>query len=234
MPLDEDDQAVELHTLSRLGREVRALDDVLISLNHGAVELTGATHDRGVQLAAILLLARAWNSLWRARVDVTTGYYIQGFAMCRTAFEDWLVMEYLDARPADAPLWLKGITVQADEYNTMTFAKIIPVVAERIPAAGAMYGDLCSMSHPTGASLRWSLDADADTWSLRAGPKFDEADARSALTYLLTIALQLYTPIERLHLAMLGSFHSEWREASRPVIAEACRILGTKTPWDRE
>jgi hypothetical protein len=167
-----------------------------------------------------------------ASVDATSGYYIQAFALCRTAFEDWGVLEYLDEHPEDATLWLKGITAEGADFNTMTFAKIWPVVEQRVASAGKLYGDLCSMSHPTGASLRWTFDADADTWSLRVGSTYNREDAVSTLTYLLSVALQLYTPVERLHIKMLGGLRSEWRANARPIIGDACAVLGVRSPWE--
>src|SRR5437660_4998023 len=102
MPLEDDDAAVRVQTMFDLGEHVAALDDVLIHLNHGCVELSAAQHDRGPKLVSMLLFTRAWNALWRARVDAAAGYYVQAFTLCRAAYEDWDVLEYIAERPGEA------------------------------------------------------------------------------------------------------------------------------------
>ena len=231
MTIEEDDARVAVESLGLLGDSFRVLDDVLIHLNHGCALLAGKDHDRGPHLAAILLLARAWNSLWRARVDIASGYYVQSLVLCRAAYEDFGVLEYLSENAEDAGLWLKGVTAPAAEFNTLPFSKIWPVVERRLAAAGAVYGELCTMAHPTGASLHGSVNVDADGWIVRAGPKFDGEDANVALRYALMIALQLFTPLERLHVSMLGDFDREWQTEGKPLVDKVCVILGARAPW---
>lgn len=230
MNIHEQELACANQTMAALGAEVTALDDVLFHLSDGCANLSRAEHDRGPRLAALLLLTRAWNSLWRARVAALSGYYVQAFILCRAAYEDWGVLEYIDMIPGEADHYLQGITLEAADYNTPKWNKIWPVVEQRMKMAGAMYGDLCKMSHPTGVSLRWSVDTTPDTWIFRVGPYFDVDDARAVLVHLLATAVMLWTPIERLHLAMLGGFQVEWQARGRPLVNRASEAIGVPPP----
>ena len=88
--LEEQDARVLAQSRTAMSAKIAILDELIISLNHGTVVLAGWKHDDGHQFLLGLMVATAFNHLYRARQDALNGYPVASMALTRAAWETFV------------------------------------------------------------------------------------------------------------------------------------------------
>jgi len=224
--LDQTDQQVRRDSLAAMPREIRLLDDILLHMNHGMASLSGASNDRGLDFLAMLLLHRAFGSLWRAREDAVCSYPIQALTLCRAALEDWGTLCYIEHHPETRNLWLRDvleeIEVSGREPRFKDIWTDLGKLGERPDEA---YAVLSLFSHPRGRGLPWLYHADARTTYFHVGGHFDQRDLSVCLYFLVTVAQPFLERIAQLQFRVLGDAVLEWVQQGNEMTKEASAFL---------
>ncbi len=210
-PLDAQDADIVEKSLSATPAEIKLADDLILALNHGTALLSGWKHDRGLDFVIGILVADAFNKLYRARIDAVAGYETPSMTLIRSAFESWLAAKWLREHPEQAPLWAAYFFQEQDETG------------EHVPPANRMmrdlgeeqivhdtYDALSKFGHPRGKGLRWLFHGSGDQVSVHYGLHFDEDGLSMCLFFLVTTAQHLLPVIERLQRKVLGNVSPEW------------------------
>ena len=210
--LDETDAGIRRKSLATLREEIKLLDDLILLLNNGTSLLTGAKHDRGLNFLAAVLIARAFNTLWRAREDLLCGYAVQSMALCRAALEDWTTLIWLELHPdrVDMFLWAILSDVERPAGAPPKFEAMWKELGALGTIPSAMYDSLSKFSHPKSIGLRWLIHSDPDTTTFHYGGYFDEYYLRVSLFHLLQVAQVFGERVARLQFRMLGEVNADW------------------------
>ncbi len=206
--------------------EIKVLDDLILLMNQGTALLSGRKHDRGLNLLAGILVGRAFNSLWRAREDLLSGYPVQSLMLCRAALEDWATLIWLELHPEKVNLFLWAIypDVKRPTDYPPKFEAIWKELGDlgKIPAV--MYDTLSKFAHPKGIGLRWLVEFDEQNTTFHYGSQFDQDRLKIVLFNLIQIAQAFGERIARLQNRMLGKPDESWLARGR---ASSVRAIAT-------
>jgi hypothetical protein len=224
--VDQIDQQVRRDSLVAMPKEIRLLDDILLHMNHGIVPLSGVTNDRGLDFLAMLLLHRAFGSLWRAREDAVCGYPVQSLTLCRAALEDWGTLCYIERHPETRNLWLRDVLEEIEASGREPrFKDIWSDLGKLGERPDEAYGVLSLFSHPRGRGLPWLYHADAKTTYFHVGGRFDQHDLSVCLYFLVTVAQPFLERIAQLQFRVLGDAVLEWVQQGNELTKEASAFL---------
>lgn len=224
--LDQIDQQVRSASSEAMPKEIRLLDDILLHMNHGMRPLSGATNDRGLNFLAMLLLHRAFGSLWRAREDAVCGYPVQSLALCRSALEDWGTLCYVERHPEKRNVWLRDVLdeVEASEREPK-FSEIWKDLGQLQEIAKEAYSILSLFAHPRGVGLPWLYHWDAAKTYFHVGGHFGQRPLQMCLYFLVIVAQPFLERTARLQSRVLGEAISEWVERGNEITKEASAFL---------
>ncbi len=228
-PLDAMDEEVRKQSYAALGKEIELLDHLVLHINHGKSVLTGQKHDRGLNFLTGILLARAFNSLWRAREDAVLGYYAECLTLCRSALEHWATARWVELYPESLNMLLWAILEEVER----------PPPDVRVPSTNDMLGDLGDLAknvrvmydvlskfaHPRSIGLRWLIDFDEEATYFHVGSHFDEHRLKTCLYFLVGTAQACLEPVARLQNRMLGSVDEGWLKDGRDLSSRAGEFM---------
>jgi hypothetical protein len=205
---------------------IRLLDDILLHMNHGMAPLSGVTNDRGLDFLAMLLLHRAFGSLWRAREDAVCGYPVQSFVLSRAALEDWGTLCYVERHPETRELWLRDVLDEVEASGREPrFKEIWRDLGPLGERADEAYSVLSLFAHPRGRGLPWLYHWDATKTYFHVGGHFDRRALDMCLYFLVTVAQPLLERIAQLQFRVLGDAILEWVQRGNELTKEASAFL---------
>jgi len=224
--LEQIDQQVRSASLAAMPEEIRLLDDILLHMNHGMVPFSGVSNDRGLNLLPVLLLHRAFGSLWRARESTICGYPIQSLTLCRTALEDWGTLCYVQRHPERRNLWLRDVFEEVgDPGQAPSFRDIWDDLGELGQAAKRAYSILSLFAHPRGRGFRWLYHSDAETVYFHTGGYFDQRALERCLFTIIPVAQSFLEPIRELQCRVLGDANPEWVRRANDMSKEGAEFI---------
>lgn len=220
------DQDVRRASLAAMPKEIGILDDILLHINHGLSPLSGVTSDRGLNFLGMLLLNRAFGSLWRAREDAVCGYPVQSLTLCRAALEDWGTLFYVERHPETRNLWLRDVLEEVEAPGREPpFKEIWDDLGDLGEKANEAYSVLSLFSHPRGRGLQWLYHWDAETTYFHCGGHFARRDLEVCLYFLVTVGQIFLERTAQLQFRVLGDAISEWVRRGNQISAEASTFL---------
>lgn len=227
LTLDVWDKEIHDKSLAAMPQEIQLLDELILLMNNGTALLSGTDHDRGLNFLAGVLIGRAFNSLWRAREDLLSGYPVQCMTLCRAALEDWATLIWVEIHPKNVNMFLWAI--YEDQYERPKhfppkFEAIWKELGDlgKIPAV--MYDTLSKFAHPKSIGLRWMVGFDEKNTTFHYGPQFDLFYLKIGLFNLIQVTQAFGERIARLQDRMLGKVDQPWLEIGRALSA---RAIGT-------
>jgi hypothetical protein len=221
--LEEMDKAVRRRSYSAVGSEFELLDALVLHINHGKAKLSGVKHDRDLNFVIGILIARAFNSLWRAREDAVLGYYAECLTLCRCAVEHWATARWIELRPELTNMLLWAVLEEVERPpgrlpSTDKMLKDLGQVGERVLA---LYDILSKFAHPRSIGLSWLIHFDSEFTFVHAGGYFDQRGVRACLYFLIGTAQACLEPVARLQHRMLGLVDEEWLATGRELSSRA-------------
>ena len=224
--LEQIDQQVRSASLAAMPEEIRLVDDILLHMNHGMSLLPGISNDTSVNLLAVLLLHRAFGSLWRAREDAACGYPVQSFALCRAALEDWGTLWYVERHPETRNLWLRDVLEEVEAPGQVpSFRDIWDDLGGLGTMAKEAYSVLSLFSHPRGRGLPWLYHLDAEKGYFHTGGYFDRRGLERCLFCLVTVAQLFLERIRQLQCRVLGEASLEWVQRANEISKEGAEFI---------
>ena len=232
--LEERDRAVrrQIEAAERDGLAI--LDRLLILCQNGTAVCQGQ-HDRGLNFICGLLLVRAFNSLWRARQDLAHGYPIQAISLARSAFEDWVAVEWIEHDAANLPFFLGALVEEVElPRDDAGNPRFVPGTSRMLAAlddsderrnAKQTYDLLSKFAHPRGTSLRWQFSASPEAVDVHAGPYIEGRDIQTGLYFLVDVVIRTLSPLERLQDRWLGNADADWVHAATEVAIDGLRFI---------
>jgi len=191
--------------------EIAILDDLIVHINHGLAKLSGCRNDRGLNFLGMLLLNRAFCSLWRAREDAVCGYPVQSLTLCRAALEDWGTLLYAERHPDTANIWLQDVLAEVQPCGRPPkFVDIWKDLDDLGQKADQTYGILSSIAHPRSPGLPWLYDWDRDRVQFHTGGCFDQRNLEVCLYFLIIVGQMMLERIAQLQLRVIGDAVSKW------------------------
>lgn len=221
------DQAVRDSSLAAMPKEISVVDDILTHANDGVAALawswsSGAVGERSPEFLTILFISRAFKSLWRAREDAVCGYPVQCLALCRTAFEDFAAMSYIEQHPEKRQVWLQAIFPKTEWPGQEPRPKeLLDDYCRAAPVNRQFYHMLSEYVHPTGGQLSHHFD-----WTTHMAGLFDRRELKMCLMWLMMIAPLLLGALAPLRNRVLGEPVSEWDRRTDEISEEAQMPLG--------
>jgi hypothetical protein len=225
--LDQADAEIRVRSLAAMPEEIEVLDDLILLMHRGTALLSGIKHDRGLNLLAGILVGRAFNSLWRSREDLLSGYPVQSLMLCRAALEDWATLIWLELHPEKVNLCLWAIypEVKRPAGYPPKFEAIWKELGDLGEIPRVMYDTLSKFAHPKGIGLRWLVEFDEQNTTFHYGPQFDQDRLKIVLFNLIPVAQAFGERIARLQDRMLGEPDQEWLDRGKACSAHAIRII---------
>ncbi|MEX0787065.1 MAG: hypothetical protein WD939_10550 [Dehalococcoidia bacterium] len=201
--------------------EIALLDQVILHINHGLAKVDGRRHDRGLNFLAVLLLERAFGTLWRAREDAVRGYSVQSLMLCRAALEDWATLRYCESHLDQIGLWLGGVIEELpEEGRPPRFKQIWDDLGDMGQRMEEIYGVLSQFAHPRAIGLKWLYHWDAESTYLHAGGYFDKRNLTICLYFLLGTSRMLLERIAQVQFRVLGDADGGWVEKGLEISSE--------------
>ena len=225
--LDQRNQKVRSASLTAMPKEIRLLEDILLHMNHGMTPLSGVSNDRGLNFLAILLLHRAFGSLWRAREDAICGYPVQSLSLCRSALEDWGTLCYVERHPEKGNLWLRDVLEEVEASGREPkFSEIWKDLGDlRQKIAEKAYSILSLFAHPRGVGLPWLYHWDAGKTYFHMGGYFDRRALEMCLYFLVIVAQPLLERTAQLQSRVLGDAIPEWVREGKDISKQASQFI---------
>jgi len=207
-------------------KEIALFDGILVHVNHGIHPLSGKAHDRGLNFLALLLISRAFGSLWRAREDAVCGYPVQCLTLCRSALEDWGTVLYVERHPDLRGLWLRGVLEEVQTAGKLPrFKDIWADLGQLGQRAEEAYGVLSLFSHPRDRGLPWLYHWDPETTYLHVGGHFDQRDLTVCLYFLIVVAQMFLERAAQLQFRVVGDVDAEWVRRGNEISEEASTFM---------
>lgn len=225
--LEHQDRDVRAKSLEAMAQEIDLLDRILLHLNHGTAALSGSKTDRRLNFLCMLLINRATNSLWRARVDAVEGYHVQSLTLTRSALEDWGTTLYAERKSEKVGAWL-GEVIKELETTTgppqfkQIWAEIGGELGEQ---AAEMYSQLSLIAHPRGGGLSLLFHFDRETTYFHVGGQYVKPYLEGCLYFALAIGQMFLERAAQLQHRALGSVDREWVSKGSILTKEAEAFL---------
>ena len=220
--IDATDAEARQASLTAMPSEIAILDDLIVHINNGLARLSGFPNDRGLNFLGMLLVNKAFGSLWRAREDAICGYPVQSLTLCRAALEDWGTLFYVERHPETTNRWLQDVVeeVQAGR-RPPSFKDICNDLGDLGQKAYKAYGVLSLFPHPRSGGLPWLYDWDKDKVYFHTGGHFDRRTLEVCFYFLIIVAQLFLERIAQLQLRVLGDAVSKWVERGNEISSQA-------------
>lgn len=225
--LEEMDARIRSRSMASQPAQIQVLDDILVHINQGISLLSGHKHDRGPNFLSLLLICRAFNSLYRAREDAVLGYPVQSLTLCRSALEDWATLRWIELHPDTVDKWLWAILpgVKRPTGQRPNFDAISKKLGKHGDIASKYYDILSKFAHPMSIGLRSLVHFDPENTYLHAGSNFDEQYLKDCLRLLIEVGQVFFERVAQLQYRMLVSVAQQWVEKGKELTDRAKTLL---------
>lgn len=227
-PLEAQDAEVLRQSTAAAMTEIALLDEIILLINRGAARLDGTKHDHHLNMLSSILLARAFNTLYRARQDAVQGYCATALILCRAAMEDWATMVWVSGHPDDVEIWLWSMVddIKQPTRKPPTFDSMFKSRADAAVLL-VIYDQLSKFAHPRSIGLSAHVTFDEENTYFQFGPRFDQQDLRVTLSTLVMVAAAFLEQARMHQERSLGNADEVWVTQANAAVDRGRSFIAT-------